>query len=186
MRAGRVMVAVVVWLCAVLDPVLGAAASADSGAAAPVPATTAPAAVAEPGLDPRVAIEIQRLRDERAGINSVVPGIAAYVGGSVGVTLALSGALVLAIDCRAGISHLDPEETRDNCEESKHTGRLMLAGGAVLSAIAIWGLVTVLNNSSRRKEIDARIRELQGERATLSFELVPARRGAAVALTLSL
>ena len=196
MRVAQAMVAVVVWLCAVQLAASGSvhaqapAASAGSPplqSTAPVPAAAVPAVAApEPALDPRVAVEIQRLREERAGINSALPGVATYLGGSVGVTLVLSGALVLAIDCRGGISHLDEEETHENCEESKHTGRLMLAGGAVLSAIAIWGLVTVLNNNSRRKEIDARVRELQGERATLSFELVPTRHGGAVALTLSL
>ena len=152
------------------------AATAAVGAGAvgqPAPAT----------LSPEVAGKIARLRAERAEINSAVPGVAIYVGGTYAATFGLGGLLALAIGCRDRDSGDEAESDRD-CEERMDSARLLAAIGGVAAVGAIVGLVIVLDNHSQRKAIDARIRELERrERSALRLDVQPLPRGGALALT---
>jgi hypothetical protein len=58
--------------------------------------------------------------------------------------------------------------------------------GAAGGAIAVWGLIKVGHNRERRNRLDEQIRDLKGNQAGLTLDLLPRREGVGLGLTLRL
>lgn len=163
------------------DPSLPPAPPPETAAAPTLPPPTLAPQGSEPPKD--VAGEISRLRAERDDIDNTGPAVMMIVGGGAFLIFALPGLALLAVG--EACDNNDTVESGD-CTDVRGAGAVMTVIGAAGGAVAIWGLIKVGHNREKRNQLDERIRELKGNQAGLTLDLLPRREGVGLGLTLRL
>jgi hypothetical protein len=126
--------------------------------------------------------EIIALQHERAEIEDGGPAVMTIAGGLSFLIFTPIGLGLFALDAACDSTSSSLSHTCVHAQGAAIVFTVLGLGGGV---IGLWGFIKLLNNSSRREQIDLRIKELH-ERSALGLDVVPRLGGGELRLSLAL